>query len=76
VSSFFRTIQNKQIDSDFELTTIKRSWEKRKKQNLENIEKLKAGHKNKKLVTEFKQKKLDSYIVRCAVMSEQLTYEK
>lgn len=59
---------NKQIDSDLELSEIKQSWEKRKNQNLENIQKLKAGHKNKKLVTEFKQKKLDGYIVRCAIM--------
>ena len=47
-----------------EISSIKRSWGKRREQNLENIEKIKKGHKNKKLVTCFTEKKLDSYKYR------------
>jgi len=47
-----------------ELSLIKSSWDKRHNQNLENIEKIKQGHKNKKLVVNFSKKKLDSYKYR------------
>jgi len=47
-----------------ELSLIKSSWDKRHNQNLENIEKIKQGHKNKKLVVSFSKKKLDSYKYR------------
>jgi hypothetical protein len=47
-----------------EVLTIKSSWDKRKKQNLDNEEKIKKGHKNKKLKTVFTEKKLDNYKYR------------
>ncbi len=47
-----------------EIAEIKASWEKRRNKNIENINKLKAGNKNKKLVTQFTQKKLDAYKLR------------
>ena len=47
-----------------EISFIKSSWDKRHEQNLENIEKIKKGHKNKKLVTSFTQKKIDNYKYR------------
>jgi len=47
-----------------ELSLIKSSWDKRHNQNLENIEKIKQGNKNKKLVVSFSKKKLDSYKYR------------
>ena len=49
---------------DDEISEVKASWEKRHRQNLENVEKLKNGHKNKKLVTSFNEKKLDNYKLR------------
>lgn len=45
---------------------IKRAWQKRRDQNLENQEKLKNGHKNKKLVIGFSNKKLDNYKFRAS----------
>jgi transposase len=47
-----------------EIAEIKASWEKRHNKNIENINKLKAGNKNKKLVTQFTRKKLDAYKLR------------
>ncbi|MCK5537516.1 MAG: IS1634 family transposase, partial [Bacteroidales bacterium] len=47
-----------------EANSIKKSWDKRRKQNLDNIEKIDQGHKNKKLVTAFTHKKLDNYKYR------------
>ncbi len=52
------------------LLPIKESWQKRRNQNLANIERIKNGDKNKKLVRKFTQKKLDSYTVRCARVLE------
>jgi len=46
---------------DEEITGVKASWEKRWRQNIENAQKLKNGHKNKKLVTSFNEKKLDNF---------------
>jgi len=43
---------------------VKKSWDKRRNQNLDNLEKIKQGHKNKKLVTVFTNKKLDDYKYR------------
>ena len=37
------------------------TWQKRKNQNISNLEKIKNGHKNKKLVTKFKPEQIDSY---------------
>ena len=47
-----------------EVNSIRKSWDKRRKQNLDNIHKIEKGHKNKKLVTSFTQKKLDNYKYR------------
>ncbi|MDD2387919.1 MAG: IS1634 family transposase [Bacteroidales bacterium] len=47
-----------------EMSSIKKSWDKRHEQNLENIKKIQKGHKNNKLVTAFTEKKLDNYKYR------------
>jgi transposase len=54
------------LKSSFELevSSIKSSWNKRHEQNLENIDKIEKGHKNKKLVTVFTEKKLDNFKYR------------
>lgn len=49
---------------EHEIIKIKNSWQKRRELNLDNIEKLKKGHKNKKLVVCFTEKKLDSFKFR------------
>jgi transposase len=49
---------------DDEISEAKASWEKRRRQNMENVEKLENGHKNKKLVTGFTEKKLDGFKLR------------
>ncbi len=51
---------------EMQLLPIKESWKKRRNKNIENIDRLKKGAKNKKLVTLFSKKKLDGYTVRCA----------
>ena len=43
-----------------ETMLIKQGWKKRKEQNEKNIEKLKQGHKNKKLKTSFSEKDIDN----------------
>lgn len=50
--------------ADDEIAEIKASWEKRHRQNTANIQKLKDGHRNKKLVTAFNEKQLDRYKLR------------
>jgi len=47
-----------------EIDQIRQSWQKRHEQNLNNIKRLAAGDKNKKLVTRFSDKKLDNYKFR------------
>lgn len=47
-----------------EVSLIKGSWDKRREQNLANIEKIENGHGNKKIVTVFNEKKLDNYKYR------------
>jgi transposase len=47
-----------------EIAEVKASWEKRHGKNIENIQKLSNGHKNKKLVTGFNEKQLDRYKLR------------
>ena len=59
-----------------EIHAIKKSWEKRRKQNLDNVEKIKNGHKNKKLVTDFTQKKLDNYKYRITKALKQYKMSK
>lgn len=43
---------------------IKASWDKRRRLNQENIDKLQKGYKNKKLVTGFSKKQLAAYRLR------------
>ena len=43
-----------------EILLLKEVWQKRKDQNTKNLEKLNDGHKNKKLVTHFTERKLDN----------------
>lgn len=47
-----------------EISSIKKSWTKRREQNLSNIKRMEEGDKNKNLVTSFTEKKLDSYKYR------------
>ena len=47
-----------------EISLVKNSWDKRREQNMENIKKIEDGHKNKKLVTRFTEKKLDNFKYR------------
>lgn len=47
-----------------EISSTKKSWDKRREQNLENIEKIEKGYNNKKLITIFTEKKLDNYKYR------------
>ena len=47
-----------------ELNEIQLSYKKRQFKNIENVKKLAAGHKNKKLVTTFNEKQIDSYKYR------------
>lgn len=49
---------------DEEISEVKAAWEKRHRKNIENAKKLQNGHKNKKLVTSFSEKKLDGYKLR------------
>lgn len=49
---------------DEEISEVKAAWEKRHRKNIENAKKLQNGHKNKKLVTNFSEKKLDGYKLR------------
>jgi len=44
-----------------EIGKIQNQWQKRKNQNISNLEKIKEGSKNKKLVTEFKDELIESY---------------
>jgi transposase len=59
-----QTRENLKSSFEQEINAIKKSWEKRRQQNLDNLEKIETGHKNKKLVTDFTQKTLDNYKYR------------
>jgi len=50
------------------LIEIKQSWDKRREQNIINQKKIKKGHKNKNLVVEFSQKKLDNFKYRVSYL--------
>ncbi len=52
----------KRFDED--IIELKQKWDKRQSKNIENQKKLKNGHKNKKLVTKFSEKNLDSFKYR------------
>lgn len=47
-----------------EIASIKKSWNKRRELNLENIKRIEKGDSNNKLATVFTEKKLDSYKYR------------
>lgn len=51
---------------EIDLLEIKESWQKRREQNITNIQRLKDGDKNKQLVTKFSKEKLDRYTIRSA----------
>jgi len=55
--SYLKTIR---AITDDEISDIKASWEKRHRQNIENQQKIKNGHKNKKLVCSFTEKQTDA----------------
>jgi len=59
-----QTRENLKSRFEQEISAIKKSWKKRRQQNLDNLEKIKNGHKNKKLVTVFTQKTLENYKYR------------
>lgn len=59
-----------------EVSSIKRSWDKRRAHNLDNIEKLKKGNKNNKLVTAFTEKNLDSYKYRVTLLLKKYKMSK
>jgi len=59
-----RYLQTTRALVEEELAEIKASWEVRRNKNMENKQRIEAGDKNKKLVTEFDQKKLDAYKLR------------
>lgn len=44
-----------------EINVLQQKWQKRKNQNKSNAKKIKAGHKNKKLITKFRTEQIDSY---------------
>ncbi|MEA1875069.1 MAG: IS1634 family transposase [Bacteroidota bacterium] len=71
-----QTRENLKSRFEQEINAIKKSWKKRRKQNLDNIEKIKKGHKNKKIVTDFTQKKLDNYKYRATKALEQYKMSK
>jgi len=71
-----RTRDNLKSRFEKEINAIKKSWEKRRKQNLDNLEKIKNGHKNKKLVTTFSHKKLDNYKYRATKALKQYKMSK
>ncbi len=59
-----------------EVFLVKKSWNKRREQNLENIKKIENGHKNKNLVTSFTEKKLDNYKYRITQASKKYKMSK
>lgn len=44
-----------------EINELQQVWQKRKNKNQSKLEKIKKGHKNIKLVTDFKLEQIDSY---------------
>jgi transposase len=52
------TLRNKFED---QINELQQKWQKRKNQNKKNAKKIEEGHKNKKLITEFRPEQIDSY---------------
>jgi transposase len=55
----FRNILREKFEN--KIHELQQSWQKRYNKNLENKEKLEKGHKNKKLVTEFRPEQIESF---------------
>jgi transposase len=55
----FRNRQREKFEDG--INEFQQKWQKRKNQNISNKEKIKQGHKNKKLVTEFKPEQIEIY---------------
>jgi transposase len=49
---------------EYEILSVKTAWKKRREQNLKNQKELARGHKNKKRVTCFTEKRIDSFKFR------------
>jgi transposase len=71
-----QTRENLKSRFEQEINAIKNSWEKRRQQNLDNIEKIETEQKNKKLVTDFTQKSLDNYKYRATKALEHYKMSK
>lgn len=61
---------------DEEIIELKQKWDKRQSKNIENQKKLKNGHKNKKLVTKFSEKNLDSFKYRATSLLKRFKMKK
>ena len=61
---------------DEEIIELKQKWDKRQNKNIENQKKLKNGHKNKKLVTKFSEKKTDSFKYRATSLLKRFKMTK
>jgi len=64
----FRTILREKFEDA--ITKLHQTWQKRYNQNIANKQKILSGHKNKKLVTEFREEQIDSYKKRCFSLLE------
>ena len=61
---------------DEEIIELKQKWDKRQSKNIENQKKLKNGHKNKKLITKFSEKNLDSFKYRATSLLKRFKMKK
>ena len=64
----------KRFDED--IIELKQKWDKRQSKNIDNQKKLKNGHKNKKLVTRFSEKNLDSFKYRATSLLKRFKMTK
>jgi len=64
----FRNILREKFEN--QIYKLQQSWQKRYKQNLQNKEKQEKGHKNKKLVTEFRTEQIESFKKRMYLLCE------
>jgi len=66
--TIFRNILREKFEN--QIHKLQQTWQKRYNQNLENKEKLKTGHKNKKLATEFRPEQIESLKKRMYLLCE------
>ncbi len=64
----FRNILREKFEN--QIYKLQQSWQKRYNQNLQNKEKQEKGHKNKKLVTEFRTEQIESFKKRMYLLCE------